>query len=151
MAENQLSFEDLRDFIMNRMRMSHIYQPLMIKELLAHGGTASVREIAAAFLARDTSQLEYYEQITKSMPGKVLGQRGVVERVGQQYRLILDPASLSVEQREDLVRLCDEKIDAYLEKRGGAVYAHRSVALGYIPAGRSRRVTPPPLPRYPPR
>ena len=28
------SFEHLRDFIRKRMRMSHIYQPVMIKELL---------------------------------------------------------------------------------------------------------------------
>jgi len=45
--------------------MSHIYQPVMIKELLTSGGKSSIRNIAAAFLARDASQLEYYEQITK--------------------------------------------------------------------------------------
>ena len=56
------------------MRMAHIYQPVMIKELLSRGGKASIRDIAAAFLARDASQLEYYEQITKRMPGNVLGQ-----------------------------------------------------------------------------
>ena len=36
------------------------------------GGKASIRRYAAAFLSRDESQLEYYEQITKDMPGKVL-------------------------------------------------------------------------------
>ena len=74
------SFEHLRDFIQKRMRMSHIYQPVMIKELLKRGGKTSIRNIAAAFLARDASQLEYYEQITKDMPGKVLGKHGIVER-----------------------------------------------------------------------
>jgi hypothetical protein len=49
--------------------MSHIYQPVMIRELVKRGGKASIRNIAAAFLARDVSQLEYYEQITKGMPG----------------------------------------------------------------------------------
>jgi hypothetical protein len=56
--------------------MSHIYQPVMIKELLTHGGKASIRDIAAAFLARDESQLEYYEQITKDMPGTCTIYRG---------------------------------------------------------------------------
>ena len=78
------SFEHLRDFIRKTMRMSHIYQPVMIKELLARGGKASIRDIAAAFLARDESQLEYYEQITKDMPGKVLSKHGVVERDGDE-------------------------------------------------------------------
>ena len=68
------SFTTLRDFIRTTMRMSHVYQPVMIRELLTRGGKASIRDIAAAFLARDASQLEYYEQITKDMPGKVLGQ-----------------------------------------------------------------------------
>ena len=36
--------------------LSHIYQPVMIKELLARGGKAGIRDIAAAFLARDANQ-----------------------------------------------------------------------------------------------
>ena len=112
--------------------MSHIYQPVMIRELLKRSGKASIRNIAATFLARDASQLEYYEQITKDMPGKVLGKHGIVERKGDEYRLTLDPSSLSSDQRNELVRLCDEKIDAYLQKRGTAVYDHRRVAIGYL-------------------
>jgi ATP adenylyltransferase len=123
------SFEHLRDFILKRMRMQHIYQPVMIRELLKGGGKASIRNIAAAFLSRDESQLEYYEQITKDMPGKVLGKHGIVERDGDEYRL---PSSLSSEERDELVRLCDEAISAYLEKRGAAVYDHRRAALGYL-------------------
>ena len=37
---------DLEDFIRTRMRMSHIYQPVMLKVLLENGGHASVEEIA---------------------------------------------------------------------------------------------------------
>jgi diadenosine tetraphosphate (Ap4A) HIT family hydrolase len=114
------------------MRMSHIYQPVMIKELLKSGGKASIRNIAAAFLSRDESQLEYYEQITKDMPGKVLGKHGIVERNGDEYRLTIDPSSLSSEERNELVRLCDEAISAYLQKRGKAVFDHRRAALGYL-------------------
>jgi diadenosine tetraphosphate (Ap4A) HIT family hydrolase len=126
------SFEHLRDFIQKRMRMSHIYQPVMIKELLRSGGRASIRNIAAAFLSRDESQLEYYEQITKEMPGKVLGRHAIVERDGDAYRLTIDPSSLSSEEQDELVRLCDEAISAYLQKRGAAVYDHRRAALGYL-------------------
>jgi ATP adenylyltransferase len=125
-------FEHLSDFIQKRMRMSHIYQPVMIRELLTRGGKASIRNIAAAFLARDASQLEYYEQITKDMPGRVLGKHGIVQREGEEYRLTVDPSSLSPAERDDLVRLCDEAIDAYLHKRGDAVYDHRRAALGYL-------------------
>src|SRR6516164_9949252 len=126
------SFEHLRDFIRKRMRMAHIYQPVMIRELLKSGGKASIRNIAAAFLSRDESQLEYYEQITKDMPGKVLGKHGVVERDGDEYRLTIDPSSLSSEERDELMQLCDEAINAYLQTRGTAVFDHRRAALGYL-------------------
>jgi hypothetical protein len=111
------SFKNLRDFIQKRMRMSHIYQPVMIRELLKRGGKASIRNIAAAFLARDASQLEYYEQITKNMPGKVLGKHGIAERDGDEYRLTVDQSSLSSKERDELIRLCDEAISAYEQKR----------------------------------
>jgi hypothetical protein len=51
--------------------MSHAYQQLILTTLIEAGGRASIREIAATFLARDESQREYYEEITKRMPGKV--------------------------------------------------------------------------------
>jgi ATP adenylyltransferase len=126
------SFERLRDFIQKRMRMSHIYQPVMIRELLINGGKASIRSIASAFLSRDESQLEYYEQITKNMPGRVLTKHGIVERDGDHYRFAIEPPSLSTNGRDELVRLCDEAIGDYLQKRGAAIYDHRRTALGDI-------------------
>jgi ATP adenylyltransferase len=104
----------------------------MIKELLKHGGKASIRDIAGAFLARDESQLEYYEQITKNMPGKVLAKHGIVVRDGDDYCLTTDPSPLSSAERKALDLLCDEAINAYLKKRGAAVYDHRRAALGYL-------------------
>ncbi len=49
------SLQHPRDFLQKHMRMSHIYQPVMIKELLKGSGEASVRDVAAAFLARHES------------------------------------------------------------------------------------------------
>ena len=62
------------------MRISHIYQPAMVTALLKNGGQASVRTIARALLAYDTSQIEYYEHITKTMVGRVLAHRKIVLR-----------------------------------------------------------------------
>ena len=33
-----MTYEELKDFLQVRMRMSHVYQPLMIRELLTVGG-----------------------------------------------------------------------------------------------------------------
>ena len=39
---------------------------------------------------------------------------------------------MSSKERDELVRLCDEKVSAYLQKRGAAAYDHRRAALGYL-------------------
>jgi len=52
------------------MQMRHIYQPLLIRTLVDTGGTATLRQVAMAFLDRDESQVRYYEdKIKKNAPG----------------------------------------------------------------------------------
>ena len=68
----QDTFRQLEHFICNEMRMSHVYQPVMLIELLTRDGTASIQDVAKGLLSHDASQIEYYEHITKNMVGKVL-------------------------------------------------------------------------------
>ena len=42
-----MKFEDLRDFISTKMRLSHIYQPLLIRSLIDAGGSATLRRSGA--------------------------------------------------------------------------------------------------------
>ena len=48
---------ELKDFIQNRMRMYHVYQPVMLSALLTQNGTATSSEIASALLSIDQSQV----------------------------------------------------------------------------------------------
>ena len=54
-------FGQIKDFITNQMKMTHIYQPVMLIELLKSNGTADREQIAKAILSHDRSQIEYYE------------------------------------------------------------------------------------------
>lgn len=119
-----MDYEQLKDFITDKMRMQHIYQPLMIKTLLENDGLASVRKIAEKFLAKDESQIEYYEQITKSMPGKVLQRHGIVDYADNAF--VLNVNNLTKEKSSELIKLCDDKIKKYEEERGKRIWAHRS-------------------------
>ena len=65
-----MRFDNLIHFIDRDMRMSHIYQPVMLRALLNGGGHASREEIARALLNQDRSQLEYYSAITTNMVGR---------------------------------------------------------------------------------
>jgi diadenosine tetraphosphate (Ap4A) HIT family hydrolase len=128
-------FAHLKHFIGNVMQMSHVYQPVMLMTLIERGGQASVREIASNILAHDESQIEYYEQITKNMPGPVLRKRGVVVQRGQRrivgYELP-DFGTLTGEQKAELIALCQAKLREQVERRGEAIWSHRKVSGGYI-------------------
>jgi ATP adenylyltransferase len=126
---------DLMHFISKQMRMAQVYQPVMIKTLLANGGAATTEEIAKALLAYDQSQVEYYSLRTKAMVGKVLTNNGVVEPIkdGRQitgYRLT--EATHTDDQRAVLQAMCDEAIAAYISKHGGTIWDHRRPDSGYV-------------------
>jgi hypothetical protein len=46
------TYERLRHYIAQRMRMSHIYQPLMLMELLGRHSPAPAQDIARRILGR---------------------------------------------------------------------------------------------------
>jgi len=126
------AFDKLADFITHKMRMSHIYQPVMMTEMLLNGGTRSVKEIAKAFLQRDESQVEYYSQITNAMPGRVLGKNhGLVEKHDDGYRL-LGYEDLTEDQVNALVEMCQHRLTEYIEQRGNRIWQHRGKPSGYI-------------------
>jgi ATP adenylyltransferase len=124
-------FEELADFVGNRMRMSHVYQPVMLVQLLQGRGSATVEDIARAFAAADQSQIEYYAEIVKRMPGPVLSRHGVVERADGSYRLV-GFEELTAGEVEMLIGLCRQRLGQYVERRGEAIWQHRSRTSGYI-------------------
>lgn len=114
-------FNDLKQFIDREMRMSQVYQPVMLEVRLCNGGKATVQEIAQAILDRDPTQIEYYSEVVKRMVGKVLtNNHGITRKVGQTYELIgmdqFDEAEVEL-----LPALCQSKIDAFEDQRCDAV------------------------------
>ena len=82
MPEHSNAYKMLKNFIRDEMRMSHIYQPVMLLKLFQNRGRAKIRDIAKSLLSHDQSQIEYYEQITKHMVGRVI-QKSRFDRTGQ--------------------------------------------------------------------
>lgn len=126
-----MEFEALKDFLSFQMRMSHIYQPVMIRRLLLSGGAASIREVALDILRLDDSQVEYYEAIVKNMVGRVLTKREIAARSGSSF-VLADAAQLSADQVSELVQICESKISQYQAVRGKELWSHRSKSAGYI-------------------
>jgi ATP adenylyltransferase len=126
-----MKYTELLDFLKNKMRLSHIYQPVMIKALLTNNGELTDVRIASELLKYDISQIEYYQKITSQMVGKVLLNRQVVYKEGRKY-ILPGYTELMSTQIDDLVRICEEQIDLYIKKRGSAIWNHRKKSKGYI-------------------
>ncbi len=120
-----MNYQKIHDFISTEMRMSQVYQPVMLMELLKNDGQASATQIAQAILDKDPTQIEYFTEIVKNMVGKVLTKnRGITEKSGDTYKLI-DSEHLTDEQIIALIELCQSKITEFEAKRGDAVWSHR--------------------------
>ena len=48
-----MTFDELTTFLRERMSLSHIYQPLLIRALVEAGGKATLRQLAQVFLSQD--------------------------------------------------------------------------------------------------
>ena len=126
-----MTFSNLKDFILNRMRMSHIYQPVMLMTLLKEGGVASIETLSKKLLIEDKSQQEYYGNITRNMVGRVLNNHGIVQKDGEIFKL-RNYETYTEDQRIELIQICQEKLNEYIEKRGKRIFEHRRKSAGYI-------------------
>lgn len=115
----------LSDYLKGQMRMSHIYQPVMIWTLLDKGGKASIHEIAREIAGYDEAMLEYYEERVKNMVGKVLTKNKITSRPLSDRQSFELSALYNNDEIEELKELCEKKISEFIERRNIDIWDHR--------------------------
>jgi diadenosine tetraphosphate (Ap4A) HIT family hydrolase len=119
-------FKQLKHFINKEMSMSHIYQPLMLIELLKEmDGKATVKDIAQAILNKDPTQIEYFSQVVKNMVGRVLTKNHEIATKDKDVYSLIGSEYLSNKEAEELIELCEQKIAEFEAKRGESIWNHR--------------------------
>ena len=116
-----MNYEELMDFIENKMRMTNVYQPIMIEKMLKNGGTASAHSLAKEFLRTDYAQLDYYVHIVNRWPRDTLKNRGVITESGSGDRermFTLTASRLTKKQRANLATACRRRLNEYKKKKG---------------------------------
>ena len=73
-----LDYEGMAEFLRHTMKMTAVYQPILVRTLIESGGEATDRDVARAFLGEDKRQLDYYVRIARRWPRQVLEDHGVV-------------------------------------------------------------------------
>jgi len=133
-----MNYEQLRAFLSAKMRLSHIYQPLLVRSLIDAGGTATIRQLALTFLSQDESQIRYYESRLKEMPIKVLSKHGIITKQGDLVKLAVE--KLSFTEKAELKRICEEKLQRYVAERGLAIWDSRLLDTEPVPDSLRYRV-----------
>ena len=118
-----MTFKTLREFIEKKLRMSHVYQPMVIRELVNAGGRATIRQLALSLLTQDESQIKYYEERVKKMPVAVLKKHGVVSV--EEDLVILNTEKLSFQECSEIRGLCEAKLQEFIRSRGEQVWEYR--------------------------
>ncbi len=118
-----MNYEQLVEFLETKMSMSHVYQPLLVRALVDAGGVATVRQLAAAFLSQDESQILYYEKRVKEMPLTVLKRHKVVTSDGKLVSL--NVGNLTLEQSAHIRMICEQRLQSFIQKRGIAIWDYR--------------------------
>jgi ATP adenylyltransferase len=119
-----MTYTELVDFLENRMSMSHVYQPLLIRALVDTGGMATLRQLAQVFLAQDESQLLYYEKRIKEMPLKVLKGHGVII-ADKNLVSLAATRELTLEEKAHIRMICEQKLQSFVQKRGIGIWDYR--------------------------
>lgn len=125
-------YSKLKNYISKKMSMAHIYQPLMLIELIKGNGKASARNISKSFLSYDETQIDYYKKITTLMPFKYLSKH--LNEIKKSKNIYLfEDFDLDEKQKDELVKLCNDKLQNYINKRGiKKIFGHRTLASGVI-------------------
>jgi diadenosine tetraphosphate (Ap4A) HIT family hydrolase len=126
-----LTYQELVDFLKTKMRMQHIYQPVLIRTLVDAGGISTVRQLARSLLAQDDVELAMYEKRLKTMPLPVLTKRGVLTCEKEVVRLTV--GKLSLAQRATIRKLCEQRLQEFLEEYGEALFEGRFSSDGPVP------------------
>ena len=125
------TYQTLKSYL-SKMRMSHIYQPLLLIELIKGNGKTTGNNIAKSFLSYDETQIDYYKKITTLMPFKYLSKH-LNEIKKSKHNYSFEDFDLEESQKDELIKMCSSKLESYIKKRGiKKIFGHRTLASGVI-------------------
>lgn len=114
------------------MRMSHVYQPFVISQLLESGGQATIRQLAQAMAAKDEALLLQYEERISRYPMRVLKQHGMITK-DKNGLVTLNVEKMTYEQRAELRAECERRIGEFLAQRGLNTWDYSLIETDPVP------------------
>ena len=116
-TELDIGFDRLLTFLHQEMRMTEVYQPIVIRTLIHNGGEASFIELANAIAEHHGKSVAELVKVVKRYPRQVLLKHGIVSEIDQGLQINLDLSKLSSPQKQALIEVCDIQLRSFQEKK----------------------------------
>ena len=111
------TYNDYKEFLNKKMKMTGIYQPVIIRLLLENDGRVSLQKIAQFIAPLDSEIVGYYVERLKTYPKATLLKHKIADipKRSSDFRT-LEPLEITDVERVKLIEICDKKIADWLEK-----------------------------------
>ena len=105
--------DELENFLLEKMSMTANYQPVIIRELLRRGGTATVDELLKSLIVEDQILLSRWRFKLMNWPKKTLARHELVsyDRKTTKFKLLVDIKTTN--KIKKLIHICDNKIKTF--------------------------------------
>lgn len=112
-----MDFSDLKKFMKDKMKMTRVYQPVVIKELLLNDGQCTKDQLAKTIVAYDLSAMDHYRRVVMRWPKRTLTTHGIIRYEKSEGRFFLECAVRDDTERKKAVELCESYIQSWVENK----------------------------------
>lgn len=112
-----MNLSELIQFLTQKMSMTEVYQPVIVKELLLNGGECTKDELASKLAEYDLSVREYYRKIVMRWPKITLSKHHIIRYERKGERFILECDLVGNDDVDKAIKICDSKIAEWIEKK----------------------------------
>lgn len=121
--------EDLESFLLEKMSMTDVYQPVIIRELILNDRECTRDKLALALFSHDDFMLKKFRRTVMRWPKETLTKHKVIgyQKKGCMFRLKCDP--LTEQEKANLVGICDSKIKEFSSRQKKVDASHAGWGL----------------------
>jgi predicted house-cleaning noncanonical NTP pyrophosphatase (MazG superfamily) len=111
-----MGYEQLKEFLEERMTMTDVYQPVIIRDLILHDGQRTKNQLAITLISYDEYTLNKFRRTVMRWPKITLTKHDLIKYERRDKLFSLNSEKLSEDEKDDLVKICESKIEKFLAR-----------------------------------
>ena len=123
-----MNYDELVEFIEEKMSMTYSYQPVIIKKLLESNNIATKEDIAKVLVNNDHTLIDHYKKILMRWPKQTLEKHNIVKYKKNIKSFVLLIDNITTEQKNKLIKICEDKYNNHKNIAEGAKVIREAIS-----------------------